>query len=600
VKKGLEHLIRAGKQLANDGISIHLYGYGELEETYRSIIASEGLANVHLHGAVKSREDMLAVFREHDLFACPSVRAHDGDMDGIPTVLMEAMAAGLPVLTTAISGIPDLVQDGVTGVICEASPEDIVRAVRGYYALPDLHVAALIEDAQTLIRRDYHVARLTANLLRLWQRRTVDVMIVSCNNVAQLREVITRLYRFTSLPFHLIVCDNGSRPDVLAYLCRVHAEKDNITVVLNRRNVFVGPGTNICLHHGDSDYAVYVCGKEGFVLEHGWERSLIEYMDAHPGVGLSGTLCYSPSYLTGAQYPEAVPEFPRFRNREFATKHPTLRFAHVQGGFFVMRRSMYEQIGGFSDEVPHNYTDVEYSYYAESCGWALGSPPRLLALFNKTRPGLAARISESALAVHPPMLEDLPLLDRIARRATAHCNICGWHDAAFEYDGGEGVCRQCRSRPADRTLYRYLAESVLTYRRLPALGVNVGESMEAIWRQQFQGQLHSWDGLATIVREQGRLTFRSGSLKLAYLQLPSGVIGPAVLNEVARVLAADAVLLVRLDCPTTVVAKEYLDAIINLFGLTHIQQARFSSSVVRYDRVPLLVGRRVEVERCVS
>jgi len=133
-KKGLESLIRAGKQLERHGIEIHLYGYGELEPAYRSAIAELGLRNVHIHGSVDGREAMLEVFSRHDLFACPSVRAEDGDMDGIPTVLMEAMAAGLPVLSTSLSGIPDLVEDGTTGLVCTPTPEGIAEAILRYYA----------------------------------------------------------------------------------------------------------------------------------------------------------------------------------------------------------------------------------------------------------------------------------------------------------------------------------------------------------------------------------------------------------------------------------------------------------------------------------
>src|SRR5690606_1719864 len=136
--------------------------------------------------------------------------------------------------------------------------------------------------------------------------------IVSWNNLPQLHEVVRRLCKYTMMPWHLVICDNGSSRDVLAFLCDLYASYDNVTVVLNRDNAFVGPGTNICLANGDSDYAVYVCGKEGFVLGYGWEKPLIEYMDDHPDVGQAGTLCYSPSYLTGGRYPEAIPEFPKF------------------------------------------------------------------------------------------------------------------------------------------------------------------------------------------------------------------------------------------------------------------------------------------------
>jgi glycosyltransferase involved in cell wall biosynthesis len=596
-KKGLEHLIRAGADLARDGISIHLYGYGDLEETYRRLIEEANLDNVFVHGPVEGRREMLEVFQRHDLFACPSVRAADGDMDGIPTVLMEAMASGLPVLSTGISGIPDLVQDGITGIVCEGDPGSIATAVRRFYALPDSQVAAMIDDAAALIRRDFHAAQLTAALVRLWQRRTIDVLIVSWNNPAQLREVIGRLLRFTTLPYHLIVCDNGSSAEVLAYLCQVHASHDNATIIFNRDNAYVGPGTNICLQHGGSDYAVYVCGKEGFVVDYGWEKGLVQYMETHSDVGLAGTFCHSPSYLTGADYPKGIPLFSRFRNQAFAAENPDRRFVHVQGGFFVIRRAMYDAIGGFSDEVPHNYTDVEYSYYVESEGWSLGSPPRLLALFNKTRPGLFSRIDESVAAMHPPTLEDLPLLDRIVRREAAYCNLCGWDGVVFEQREGLDCCRACGSRPADRSLYRYLAESTLTYRRLPALGIDLGDSIQATWQQQFQGQMLSGAEFRNRIEQHGSLDFKRGALKLVYLgNVLEGEADLALLAEVSRLLAADGVLLIRLDTDD----PRQLATVAKACGLRSLEPVRYSSSVVRYDSRPLHVGRRVEVAQCVS
>ena len=68
---------------------------------------------------------------------------------------------------------------------------------------------------------------------------------------------------------------------------------------------------------------------------------------------------------------------------------------------FAIRRTMFESIGGFSEAVPHNHTDVEYSYYVESCGWQLGQIPGLIVIYQKSRPLLTSRLDESVYAVHP-------------------------------------------------------------------------------------------------------------------------------------------------------------------------------------------------------
>jgi len=70
----------------------------------------------------------LALLEGAEIFILPSVTAGDGDMEGIPVSLMEAMARGMPVISTYHSGIPELVEDGVSGFLV---PErDVVALAR--------------------------------------------------------------------------------------------------------------------------------------------------------------------------------------------------------------------------------------------------------------------------------------------------------------------------------------------------------------------------------------------------------------------------------------------------------------------------------------
>ena len=147
-KKGLDRLIRSAKLLEGDGIAIDIYGYGELEETYRALIASEGVRNVELQGRIVGLDALNKDFRTHDLFVCTSVRAQDGDMDGIPTAILEALAAGLPVLSTPVSGIKDVLSERINGLLCDGTPAAIAAAIRKFYQVAEGEVESMVGASQ--------------------------------------------------------------------------------------------------------------------------------------------------------------------------------------------------------------------------------------------------------------------------------------------------------------------------------------------------------------------------------------------------------------------------------------------------------------------
>jgi glycosyltransferase involved in cell wall biosynthesis len=583
-KKGLEPLIAAMAQLARRaeagdaaaaGITLDLYGYGELEERFAALIAQgtgtgDGpLTNVTLAGPVKGRDALIDVLRDADLFACPSVRAADGDMDGIPTVVLEAMAAGLPVLATTIGGLGELVIDGITGVtVPAAAPEALADAILRTFRLAPDQVAAMGRAGIATVSEHYRIDRLMRVLTRTWENRGVDLVIVAWNNPAELVEVIDRLHRFTASPFHLIVVDNLSGDETRRLLVAEQQRRPSMTLVLNDANAFVGPGTNRAMAEGTADVVIYVCGKEGFALAPGWELPFVHALAEDPSVGLAGTLCHAPTYLTGKDYPVGVRLFDKFRNKGFATDHPDRPFEHVQGGLFAIRRAMVDAIGGYSDAVPHDYTDVEFSYFVESEGWRLAEVPGILSLYRKTRPGLMERIDERVLAAHPPTLADLPALDAIAQGHARHCNLCGWtgpaflHERAGHGEHGHGahasvtdparppraICPGCASQPADRAVYAVLAASPWLNRRLPALVVGAGGKLAETLARAFQGPQLTAAELAETLATGRRLPLADKSRQFILAmdaRTGDAARDAALLAELARLAAPQAPILLH-------------------------------------------------------
>jgi glycosyltransferase involved in cell wall biosynthesis len=118
-KKGLDDLMRACALLRarNRRFLCHIVGTGERQAALRQQISELGLESVvTLEGAL-DQEAVVAWYRRATLMALPCRVARDGDRDGIPNVLIEAAACGLPIVTTPVSGIPELIEDRQTGVL---------------------------------------------------------------------------------------------------------------------------------------------------------------------------------------------------------------------------------------------------------------------------------------------------------------------------------------------------------------------------------------------------------------------------------------------------------------------------------------------------
>jgi colanic acid/amylovoran biosynthesis glycosyltransferase len=125
-KKGFNHLIAACHRLQRRGYNFtcQIIGEGPLRETLQQQITELGLSEVVTLCGAMPFEAVIAQYRQATLFVLPCMPAENGDRDGIPNVLIEAMAMQLPVVSTHFSGIPELVQDRVNGLLVPPSDEE--------------------------------------------------------------------------------------------------------------------------------------------------------------------------------------------------------------------------------------------------------------------------------------------------------------------------------------------------------------------------------------------------------------------------------------------------------------------------------------------
>jgi glycosyltransferase involved in cell wall biosynthesis len=124
-KKGFEHLVDACALLKARGVRFGCTIIGEKGSAYDSVKAQVERLGLQHHVTLQravAQDALREIYRRAHAFALPCQVMEDGDRDGFPNVLAEAMAMGVPVVTTAISGIPEMIDDGVHGLL--VAPRD--------------------------------------------------------------------------------------------------------------------------------------------------------------------------------------------------------------------------------------------------------------------------------------------------------------------------------------------------------------------------------------------------------------------------------------------------------------------------------------------
>jgi colanic acid/amylovoran biosynthesis glycosyltransferase len=163
----LEALASGGTEL--ERVSLDLVGDGPLRESLERQVRSLRLSDrVRFHGALPEPE-VTALLDRADLFVLPSVITPNGTTEGLPVVLVEALAAGVPVVATRVSGVPELIRDGETGLLVEPrSSSDLGRAIRRVLLDPPA-ARRRAEAGRSVVERDHDAVRSAALLARLFR-----------------------------------------------------------------------------------------------------------------------------------------------------------------------------------------------------------------------------------------------------------------------------------------------------------------------------------------------------------------------------------------------------------------------------------------------
>lgn len=163
--KGITWLIRALAALHREfpRTELLLAGDGDHEETLREEAREAGLADaVHFVGP---RTDMPRILGILDVYTFPSLS------EGLPMAILEAMAAGCPVVATAVGGVPGLIQDGVNGILVPPADADALASAIGALLRDPLRRASLAAEGRATFEAGYTAERMARSYEALYLRQ---------------------------------------------------------------------------------------------------------------------------------------------------------------------------------------------------------------------------------------------------------------------------------------------------------------------------------------------------------------------------------------------------------------------------------------------
>lgn len=152
-KKGIRHLIEAARILTAERSPVRIVLIGDGPQIGQLRQQARDLPSVTFTGWLPTQEVRRHV-RDATALCVPSVTSQDGDADGLPTVILEAMADGVPVIGSRQAGIAEAVEHRTTGLlVAPASPQALAEAIRALVERPDLRRAMSAAARRTVQER---------------------------------------------------------------------------------------------------------------------------------------------------------------------------------------------------------------------------------------------------------------------------------------------------------------------------------------------------------------------------------------------------------------------------------------------------------------
>lgn len=171
-KKGHKYAIKAIAKLIHKhkNLTYQIAGDGPLKEELKGLVKKLGIGNhIKFFGSVDD-DTILRLYRESHIFILPSITACNGDCEGIPVVLMEAQATGLPTVSTFHSGIPEIIINGKSGfLVPEQDVNALVNKIDILIENPEIW-SKMSKCGRKFIEKEYDIKILNQKLVQICQK----------------------------------------------------------------------------------------------------------------------------------------------------------------------------------------------------------------------------------------------------------------------------------------------------------------------------------------------------------------------------------------------------------------------------------------------
>jgi len=171
-KKGIKYLIKAIALVRQKhDVRLRIVGSGPEEEELRNITSKMGLNDVIEFVGNITDEQLVDLYLSSSIFVLPCVFAANGDVDGIPVSVMEAMATGLPVISTTVSGIPELVEDHQNGLLVKPKePIELAKSINRLLDDPTMCRVYGEKGIQT-VQKHFNVKQTSLSLKKFFEEK---------------------------------------------------------------------------------------------------------------------------------------------------------------------------------------------------------------------------------------------------------------------------------------------------------------------------------------------------------------------------------------------------------------------------------------------